>query len=67
MYGGHTEFWFSRQEYNYIRDKGALVAEILRRLEDLTEQFPEYDMIRVIMETNKINSLRPTKNEEKEE
>ena len=64
MYGGHTEFWFTKTEYKHIRDKGALAEAILRKMEELTEQFPEYDMVRVIMETRKHNSLRPTITEE---
>jgi len=61
MYGGHTEFWFTKKEYKNIGDKGELVEAIIIKLEELTEQFPEYDMIRVIMETRKHDTLRPSK------
>ena len=61
MYGGYTEFWFTKMHYELLNDRATLSEQILNKIEELTEQFPEYDMKRVVMETRKHDSSTQSK------
>ena len=51
MYGGYIEYWFTKTEYDSINSKSVLGYNIMEQVEKLTTQFPEYEMIRVIIQT----------------
>lgn len=50
-YGGYIEYWFTKLDYEQTRCREGIANNFLIQVDKLAEQFPKYDMIRVIIET----------------
>ena len=68
LYGGYIEFWFSKLDYEQIRCKEGIANAFLKQVDKLAEQFPDYDLIRVHIETRLIrdSSVSTVKGESNE-
>lgn len=66
-YGGYIEFWFTKLDYEQIRCREGIANNFLTQVDKLAEQFPKYNMMRVIIETkiHHDSSEQSTKTEEK--
>ncbi len=51
VYGGYIEYWFTKLDYNQIRCREGIANNFLTQVDKLAEQFPKYDMMKVIIET----------------